>query len=93
VRYILRTILRIAAMTPPRRTAARRATDLASGESGVVAAVEGPVETVERLAAMGLVPGCALRVVRGGSPMTVAVGDARLALGRGWSDALLVIPA
>jgi Fe2+ transport system protein FeoA len=79
-------------MTPPPRPAIRRATDLGSGERGVVAAVEGPAETVERLAAMGLVPGCALRIVRGGSPMTVAVGDARFALGRGWSDALLVVP-
>jgi Fe2+ transport system protein FeoA len=80
-------------MTSSLRPTPRRATDLESGERGAVAAVEGPAETVERLAAMGLVPGCSLRVLRGGSPMTVAVGDARFALGRGWSDALLVVPS
>jgi Fe2+ transport system protein FeoA len=47
---------------------------------------------VERLASLGLVPGTRLRVVKGGSPMAVAVGETRLALGQEWADALVVMP-
>ncbi len=81
-------------MTPATssRFTARRASDLDSGAQGLVASVEGPADTVERLAALGLVPGCAFRVLRSGSPMTVAVGETRFALGRGWADALVVVP-
>jgi Fe2+ transport system protein FeoA len=41
---------------------------------------------------MGLAPGVAVRVMGAGSPMTLAVGESRLALGRALADALLVAP-
>jgi Fe2+ transport system protein FeoA len=79
-------------VTPPRTSSLTRASSLANGACGLVASVEGPVGTVERLAALGLVPGVALRVIQSGSPMTVAVGETRLALGAAWADALVVVP-
>ena len=49
------------------------------------------VEDLERFASLGLVPGTRFRVMRGGSPMAVAVGEMRLALGPDWADALVVV--
>jgi Fe2+ transport system protein FeoA len=79
-------------MNPPPASALTlcRATHLPRGARGLVAAVEGGSERVERLAAMGVVPGTAFRVVRAGTPMAMAFGEARLAFGREWSDALVV---
>jgi hypothetical protein len=34
----------------------------------------------------------AFRVLHAGSPMTLAVGESRLALGAEWADALVVVP-
>jgi Fe2+ transport system protein FeoA len=58
-----------------------------------VACVRGAETLAERLAAIGLVPGVVLRVVRAGCPMTVAVGESRIALGRSWAEALVVVPS
>ena len=58
----------------------------------LVASVEGGSGVVERLASLGLVPGATFRVMSAGSPMAVAIGETRLALGRDWADALRVIP-
>ena len=68
-----------------------RASRLGSGARGLVASVEGGECVVERLASLGLVPGTRVHVVRGGSPMAVAVGETRLALGHDWANALLVV--
>jgi Fe2+ transport system protein FeoA len=72
---------------------ALRATHLRRGTRGVVAAIDAPAETAERLASLGLAPGAALRVIRCGSPMTLAVGEARFAIGATWAEALLVVPS
>jgi Fe2+ transport system protein FeoA len=77
-------------MTPP-TSIPLRVSDLARGSRGLVTGVEGTSDTVERLAALGLVPGVAVRVVTEGVPMTVAVGESRLALGRGWAESILVV--
>jgi Fe2+ transport system protein FeoA len=69
----------------------RCAAHLPRGARGLVAAVEGSEETIARLASVGIVPGAALRIVRTGSPMAVAVGDARLGLGRPWAEALQIL--
>ena len=69
----------------------RRASHLPCGARGLVAAVEGSEEIVARLASVGIVPGTTLRILRQGSPMAVAVGDARLGLGRAWGDALHIV--
>ncbi len=81
-------------MNPPRSNVVSplRAASLPRGARGLVTAVDGSVETVERLAALGLVPGAAFRVLRGGSPLALAVGEARFALGREWAEALVVSP-
>jgi Fe2+ transport system protein FeoA len=81
-------------MTPPTSASSflPRLSDLRSGARGTIAAVEGGADTVERLAALGLVPGVALRVLRGGATARVAIGDARLALGESWCAALRVAP-
>ena len=80
-------------MNPPlvAEAAAVRASQLGLGARALVTAVEGGEGVVERLASVGLVPGTRFRVVRGGSPMAVAVGETRLALGRDWAHALVVV--
>jgi Fe2+ transport system protein FeoA len=67
-----------------------RVSQLGRGDLGLVTGVDAPDETVSRLAALGLAPGAALRVLRSGAAVAVAVGESRLALGREWADALLV---
>jgi Fe2+ transport system protein FeoA len=65
---------------------------MGAGASCLVCSVQGSPEVVERLAALGLVPGSPFRVLSAGSPMTVAVGESRFALGASWASALRVIP-
>jgi Fe2+ transport system protein FeoA len=76
---------------PPAPGSFLRASDLAHGARGLVTGVEAAPEVVERLAALGLAPGAVFDVRRAGSPMTVAIGASRLALGRTWADALRVV--
>lgn len=71
--------------------AAVRASHLGAGSRALVTAIDGTEGVVERFASLGVVPGTRFRVVRGGSPMAVAVGETRLALGRDWADALVVV--
>lgn len=80
-------------MNPPPTAAptAMRASHLGSGARGMVKGVEGGECVIERLASLGLIPGATFRVIRTGSPMAMAVGETRLALGRDWADALLVV--
>ena len=80
-------------MNPPiaAAPAALRASHLGAGTRAMVTAIEGGECVVERLASLGLVPGTRFRVVRGGSPIAVAVGETRLALGRDWAAALVVV--
>lgn len=75
---------------PPPPAPTVRAASLHRGDRARVSAVEGGGAVVERLAAVGLVPGTRFVVVRGGSPMAVAVGASRFGLGREWAEALLV---
>ena len=75
---------------PPPPAAPVRAASLHRGGRAQVASVEGRSAVVERLAAVGIVPGTHFVVVRGGSPMAVAVGASRFGLGREWAEALLV---
>lgn len=65
--------------------------DLARGERAVVTAVEAPPCDVERMAALGLVPGATLSVLRAGATLRLAVGEMRLALGRTWARAIAVV--
>ncbi len=78
-------------MNPPIATSALRASHLAAGARGMVTAIVGGEGVIERLASLGMVPGTRFRVMRGGSPMAVAVGETRLALGPDWADALVVV--
>ena len=88
-RLLLRTILKIvnAPPTPPIPVSRLRA-----GAYALVTAVEGAHAVVERLAALGVVPGTALRVVSTGATMAVAFGESRVALGRAWAAAIQVQP-
>ena len=76
---------------PPPAVSSVRASRLSSGARGMVTAIDGGECVVERLASLGLVPGTKLRVVQGGSPLAVAVGETRLGLGPDWADALVVV--
>lgn len=83
-------------MTPPPANGsatplALRVSDLAAGESAVVVAVRAPPRDTERLAALGIVAGVHLAVLRAGATLAVAVGETRLALGRAWARALVVV--
>ena len=80
-------------MNPPisATPAALRASHLGAGSRAMVTAIDGAHGVIERFASLGLVPGTRFKVMRGGSPMAVAVGETRLALGPDWADALVVI--
>jgi len=65
---------------------------LPEGARGRLVAVVGGLGLRSRLAAMGLRPGATVRVVHngGGGPFVVAVGEARIVLGRGMARKVLV---
>ena len=94
----MRTILNIMTPPPPPPPGSAQcappelcAADLVRGERAVVVDVRAPACEVERLAALGLVPGAVLGVLRGGSTLRLALGETRLALGRAWARALRVV--
>ena len=65
-----------------------------AGETVFVTAVEAGHKLKTRLSSMGLLPGVEVRVVSNNArgPFIVAVGDTRLALGRGMAHKILVEP-
>jgi len=64
------------------------------GESLRVVALPAGKQTSQRLAAMGMTPGCELRVVqRSGDKLVIALGNARLALSAGIVHKLIVTAA
>ncbi|MCL6561164.1 MULTISPECIES: FeoA family protein [Desulfofundulus] len=65
---------------------------MAQGESGVVRDVAGGVALREKLTALGLVRGKVIRMVQnnGIGPVIVALGEGRLALGRGMVQRIFV---
>jgi ferrous iron transport protein A len=66
-----------------------------AGEPVAIVDVRAGERLRQRLAELGLVPGTVVEVVQslGHGPVIVAVGDMRLALGRGASHKVLVEPA
>jgi ferrous iron transport protein A len=84
-------------MTAARATAHRGASVLAScgpGREVRLAGIRAGRELRARLAAMGLVPGIRLRVMRqeGRGPLVVALRGMRLAIGRGMAERMDVEP-
>lgn len=61
-----------------------------AGERGRVVDVDGNVETVTRLAEMGLSMGSKLRMVRPGQPCIIAIGNQRLSF-RGEDSAVVLV--
>jgi len=66
------------------------------GTEATVARLSGGGTFQNRLLSMGLNIGCRVRVLRGsngaGGPVLVALGQTRLAIGRGMADRILVSP-
>ncbi|MGB2822683.1 MAG: FeoA family protein [Phycisphaerae bacterium] len=64
------------------------------GRKAIVVALAGGGGLQNRLISMGLKTGCEVRVIRGGAgtwgPILVALGEARLAIGRGMADRIMV---
>ncbi|MBM4156201.1 MAG: ferrous iron transport protein A [Lentisphaerae bacterium] len=84
-------------MTPARTPGGRGGTVLASCKGGRdvrLAGIRAGRELRARLAAMGLVPGIRLRVMRqeGGGPLVVALRGMRLAIGRVMAEKMDVEP-
>ncbi len=84
-------------MTATKTAAAHGATALSSCVSGRevrLAGIRAGRELRARLAAMGLVPGIRLRVIRqeGRGPMVVALRHMRLAIGRGMAERMDIEP-
>lgn len=84
-------------MTPSRTPAAHGTVTLvscATGRDVRLAAIHAGRELRSRLAAMGLVPGIRMRVMRreGHGPLVVALRGMRLALGRGMAEKMDVEP-
>lgn len=65
---------------------------LAAGEAGVIKEVAGGIGIREKLRGMGMTRGTALRMIQNNAcgPVIVALGEARLALGRGMAQKVLV---
>ncbi|MCL6447073.1 MAG: ferrous iron transport protein A [Armatimonadetes bacterium] len=65
---------------------------LAPGEAGVIKEVAGGIGIRERLRGMGVTKGKALRMIQNNAcgPVIVALGETRLALGRGMAQKVLV---
>jgi len=70
--------------------------DESSGEEATIMALAGGRGLQSRLISMGLKVGSQVRVVRGGAgtwgPILIALGQARLAIGRGMADRIMVCP-
>ncbi len=64
---------------------------LAVGVTAIVIEVRNGDEAREHLAARGIGPGVAVRVLKGGDPLLVAVDQARWAIGRRHARAVAVI--
>jgi Fe2+ transport system protein FeoA len=79
-------------MSAPVPPALRCLTDLGVGEPAIVAHVDAPPAETERLAALGVTPGVEVRLLRRGSAFSLAVGEARIALGGSWARAVAVLP-
>jgi Fe2+ transport system protein FeoA len=78
-------------LSPAPDPALRNLTDLGVGEEAVVAHVDAPPAEVERLASLGVTPGALLHLLRRGAALSLAVGDARIALGGAWARAVSVL--
>ncbi len=67
-------------------------TQLAAHQEGVIAELRGGAGFVSRLATLGFTPGASLNMVQnfGHGPLIVLVRDARIALGRGEANKILV---
>lgn len=65
---------------------------LPAGEQALVKEIAGGCTLQQRLAAMGLVRGLTVRVVQNdfSGPLVVALGEGRLAIGRGMGQKILV---
>ena len=65
-----------------------------AGSRAVVASLPHPRGLAKRLIALGLSPGAEVRVLqnRGRGPLIVEVHGARLALGRGQAERVVVVP-
>lgn len=67
-------------------------TELRSGQMAVVEALEGRPEVCQCLSVLGLTAGTCIRVLMGGAPCAVEVGDGRLVLRGEHARAVRVTP-
>ena len=65
---------------------------LQTGDTAEVAEIAGEPTWVSRMAELGLRAGCLLRVLQGGQPCLLAVGDSRLSLRGDLAMQILVRP-
>ncbi|MFH1105274.1 MAG: FeoA family protein [Actinomycetota bacterium] len=66
---------------------------VAPGRKVRIVGVVGGTHLMHRLAALGIVPGAEVTVVRGHSPLLVSLGGARVAMGRQAARSILVAEA
>ena len=65
---------------------------LEAGRTAVVRAIDGGTGFVQRMTAMGLVPGTRVTVIRSGGPVILEARGHRLVLGRGMVNRVMVQP-
>ncbi|AIF69613.1 FeoA family protein [Palaeococcus pacificus DY20341] len=69
-----------------------RLTQMREGEKGVVVDIQGGIGVRQKLIGMGITPGARIVVIKSGKPgpFIIAIGNMRLALGRGVADRILL---
>lgn len=67
--------------------------ELQPGQAGIIRALHGGRGFISRLAALGFTPGAPVTMVRNGGsgPLIVAIRGARVALGRGEAEHVLIL--
>jgi Fe2+ transport system protein FeoA len=67
-------------------------TSVGTNKSAIVKKLQGGREFVQRLAAMGILPGTEIKIIKSGGPVIMTIRNNRVVVGRGMGHRILVDP-